>query len=168
MPRFLPAAGFLAASLVAAPCLAWHDVKNILQAIGFNREDSRTAILRKRPLPFAGCFYTLGDIHQPLHASVAFSVRVLEPEHTKYRGDGGGNAIRLAEKGSLHAVWDAAPNYSPDAVYDKDGSLRRALRPGVCQGTKQIEPLLADAGLNAEGKRRRPGKRPQAMGRRKL
>ena len=33
---------------------------------------------------------------------------------------------------------------------------------------KQIEPLLADADLNVQGKRGRRGKRPQAMGPREL
>ncbi len=95
------------------------NVKNILQAIPFNRERFAHGKPAEQAVALCWLLHLLGDIHQPLHVCSAFSVRALEPEH-HHQGDGGGNAIILADKRNLHAVWDAAPDDSPDPVYDKN------------------------------------------------
>jgi hypothetical protein len=140
------------------------DVKNILQAIGFNRERFAKGNPAEKAVALCWLLHALGDIHQPLHALVAFSVRALEPEH-HHQGDGGGNAIRLADKGSLHAIWDAAPDDSPDPVYDKNEPFDQRYDRAYARALKQIEPLLADAALNAQGKRAADEKDPKQWAR---
>jgi hypothetical protein len=136
------------------------DVKNILQAIPFNR--ARFAHGNPAEQAVASCWllHLLGDIHQPLHVSAAFSVRALEPEQ-HHQGDGGGNAIILADKRSLHAVWDAAPDDSPDPVYDKNEAFDKRYDRAYARALKQIEPLLADADLAAQGKQAAGEKDPK-------
>jgi len=140
------------------------DVKNILQAIGFNRERFVHGNPAEQAVALCWLLHTLGDIHQPLHACVAFSVRTLDPEH-HHQGDGGGNGIRLADKKSLHGIWDAAPDDSPDPVYDKDESFDQRYDRAYARALKQIGPLLADADLIAKGKTAADEKDPKQWAR---
>jgi S1/P1 Nuclease len=50
-----------------------------------------------------GVFHTVGDIHQPLHATAMFSPRLF-PD-----GDRGGNSIKTRQAGNLHSLWDGFP-----------------------------------------------------------
>ncbi len=127
------------------------DVMNVLQAIAFNREKFVHGKPEEQALALCWLLHTLGDIHQPLHATAAFSAVALDPAAHPH-GDAGGNAIRLAEGRSLHALWDAAPDAAPDAAYDPSEPFDQRYDRAYARALKQIDPLLADAALQAQGK----------------
>jgi hypothetical protein len=102
---------------------------NVVQAIRFARRqlaDNQTTPDIKGML-LAWLFHDVGDIHQPLHSSALYSVRLF-PE-----GDRGGNSIKTRQQGNLHALWDNFPGRSDtfhDArnkaiAHNKDGDLLR-------------------------------------------
>jgi hypothetical protein len=136
-----------------------NEVKNILQAIPFNRERFLHGTSAERAVALCWLLHLIGDIHQPLHVSAAFSIRALEPEH-HHQGDGGGNAIILADKRNLHAVWDAAPDDSPDPLYDKNEAFDKRYERAYARALTQIGPLLSDADLIAQGERAAKEKDP--------
>jgi hypothetical protein len=51
----------------------------------------------------AWLFHDVGDIHQPLHSTALFSLRLFR------EGDCGGNLIKTFQAFNLHAVWDQFP-----------------------------------------------------------
>ena len=57
-----------------------------------------------------------------------------------------------SEHGNLHALWDAAPDASPDATYDPAEPFDRRYDRAYGRALKQIDPLLADDKLAAQGK----------------
>jgi hypothetical protein len=127
------------------------DVKNALQAIAFNRQRFVHGQPAEQAVALCWLLHVLGDIHQPLHATAAFSLGALEPAAHPH-GDAGGNAIRLADPRNLHALWDAAPDTSPDLTYDPDEPFDRRYNRAYSRALKQIGPLVADKGLNAQGR----------------
>jgi hypothetical protein len=74
---------------------------NVLQAIQHCQ-----AALRSRAGPdvksvaYCWLFHLVGDVHQPLHSTAIFSVRLFP------KGDRGGNEIPLVHGDSLHKLWD--------------------------------------------------------------
>ena len=76
-------------------------------------------------------------------------------------GDKGGNAIRLGEHRNLHALWDAAPDASPEASYDPGESFDERYNRAYVRALKQVDLLLADADLNAQGKKAAQEKDPK-------
>lgn len=126
-------------------------VKNALQAIAFNRERFAHGKPEEQAVALCWLLHVVGDIHQPLHATAAFSLGVFDPAANPH-GDAGGNAIRL-EKQNLHALWDAAPDASPDPTYDPNESYDQRYNRAYSRALKQADTLLADAELNAQGKR---------------
>ena len=134
-------------------------VLNVLQAIAFNRERFVQGKPEEQAVALCWLLHTLGDIHQPLHTAAAFSAVVLDPVGHPH-GDAGGNAIHLADRRNLHALWDAAPDASPDPSYDPSEPFDQRYNRAYNRALKQITPLLADAELNAQGKRAAEEKDP--------
>ena len=134
-------------------------VKNALQAIAFNRQRFARGKPEEQAVALCWLLHVIGNIHQPLHATAAFSLGVLDPAANPH-GDAGGNAIRL-EKQNLHALWDAAPDASPDPTYDPNEPYDQRYDRAYSRALKQADALLADAGLNAQGKRAALVKDPQ-------
>ena len=135
-------------------------VMNVLQAIAFNQERFAHGKPEEQSVALCWLLHTLGDIHQPLHAAAAFSAVVFDPVGHQH-GDGGGNLIRLADKRNLHAFWDAAPDANPDPSYDPSEPFDLRYNRAYTRALKQIDPLLADAELNAQGKRAAQEKDPK-------
>jgi hypothetical protein len=86
---------------------------NVLQAIDFN-----TAILKDtarapedRAVAICWIMHTVGDVHQPLHATALFTQNMFPPGSTNPEGDRGGNRISFgtAKASNLHSLWDDAP-----------------------------------------------------------
>ena len=88
------------------------DVKNVLQAIAFNREKLAHGQPAEQAVALCWLLHTIGDLHQPLHATAAFSSPAFDPASDPH-GDQGGNAIHLGEHRNLHALWDAVPTPAP-------------------------------------------------------
>ena len=143
------------------------NVANALQAIAFNRDKFVHGKPAEQAVALCWLLHVLGDIHQPLHASAAFSAVALDPV-THPAGDKGGNAIGLGEHGNLHALWDAAPDAAPETSYDPYESFDARYNRAYSRALQQIDPLLADADLNAQGKLAARETGPQAMGPREL
>ena len=139
-------------------------VGNVLQAIAFNRERFVHGKPDEKAVALCWLLHTLGDIHQPLHATAAFTSHALDPAGHPH-GDAGGNAIRLADRRNLHALWDAAPDASPDSSYDPGEPFDERYNRAYARALKQIDPLLADADLNAQGKQAAQEKDPKQWAR---
>jgi len=135
-------------------------VRNVLQAIAFNRERFVHGKPEEKAVALCWLLHTLGDVHQPLHGTAAFSIHALDPASHPH-GDAGGNAIRVADRRNLHALWDAAPDASPDSSFDPDEPFDQRYNRAYSRALKQIDPLLADADLNAQGKRAAQEKDPK-------
>lgn len=75
---------------------------NIVQVIELARRElvGNRASPEERALWLAWLFHDVGDLHQPLHSSALYSVRLF-PE-----GDRGGNSVKLRQAGNLHSLWD--------------------------------------------------------------
>jgi hypothetical protein len=127
------------------------DVKNVLQAIAFNRERLARGKPEEQAVALCWLLHTLGDIHQPLHSTAMFSSHAFEPAGHPH-GDAGGNGVRLAEQRNLHALWDAAPDASPEATYDPGESFDQRYGRAYARAQQQIDSLLADRELAAQGK----------------
>jgi hypothetical protein len=106
---------------------------NIVQVIQFARQElaRNQTSLETRALLLAWLFHDVGDIHQPLHSSALYSVRVF-PD-----GDRGGNSIRTRQAGNLHSLWDQFPG--------RDDSYRGARNRAIA--------LTSDARLDQMGAR---------------
>lgn len=78
---------------------------NIVQTIRFARRElsDRRAPLREQALWLTWLCHTVGDLHQPLHATTMINAARL-PE-----GDRGGNTIPTKQRGTLHTLWDNFP-----------------------------------------------------------
>ena len=126
-------------------------VMNVLQAIAYNREKFAHGKPAQQAVALCWLLHTLGDIHQPLHATAVFSAVLLDPAAHPH-GDAGGNAIGLGEKRNLHALWDAAPDAAPETGYDPGESFDARYHRAYSRALKQIDGLLSDAILNAQGK----------------
>jgi hypothetical protein len=137
--------------LAADPPDAEADVKNALQAIAFNRQRLAHGRPEEKAVALCWLLHVIADLHQPLHATAAFSLRVLEPAAHPH-GDEGGNAIHLEDKRNLHALWDAAPDASPDATYDPAEPFDQRYDRAYIRALKQFDRLLADGDLAAKGR----------------
>ena len=126
-------------------------VRNVVQAIAFNRQRFVHGSPAEKAVALCWLLHTLGDIHQPLHGTAAFTARVLNPADHPH-GDAGGNAIHLAQGRNLHALWDAAPDAAPDASFDPHEPFDQRYARAYARALKQIDPLLADAQLKDQGK----------------
>ncbi len=135
-------------------------VMNVLQAIAFNREKFAHGKPAEQAVALCWLLHTMGDIHQPLHGSCAFSAVMLDPASHPH-GDAGGNGIHLAEHRNLHALWDAAPDANPDSGFDPGEPFDERYNRAYARALKQIDALLADADLNAQGKRAAQEKDPK-------
>ncbi len=135
------------------------DVMNALQAIAFNRQKFAQGTPEEKAVALCWLLHVMGDIHQPLHATAAFSAVALNPTDHPH-GDAGGNGIHLGEHRNLHALWDAAPDANPDATYDPGEPFDERYNRAYARALKQIDALLADADLNAQGKRAAQEKDP--------
>ena len=58
-------------------------VANALQAIGFNRERFAHGTPEEKAVALCWLLHVIGDIHQPLHATAAFSIRAWIPPATR-------------------------------------------------------------------------------------
>lgn len=126
------------------------DVMNVLQAIAFNREKFLHGKPEEQAVALCWLLHTMGDIHQPLHGTAAFSAAALGPAAFPH-GDAGGNGIHLADRRNLHALWDAAPDADPEPGYDPGESFDVRYARAYARASKQIDALLADANLAAQG-----------------
>jgi len=127
-------------------------VRNAIQAIAFNRERFVHGSPEEKAVALCWLLHLAGDIHQPLHATAAFTTGVLDPDSHPH-GDAGGNAIRLAEGRNLHALWDAAPDDSPDASFDPGEPFDQRYNRAYARALKQIDSLLGNTALELQGKR---------------
>jgi hypothetical protein len=134
-------------------------VRNVLQAIAFNRERLAHGSPEEQAVALCWLLHLLGDIHQPLHAATAFSPHLLDPA-SQHNGDKGGNGIRLATGGNLHALWDAAPDAAPDPSFDPDEPFDHRYERSYARALKQFDSLLVDQDLLAEGKKAAAEKDP--------
>ncbi len=79
-----------------------NDNYNIIQAIKNSlrilKDKSQPAELRA--LHICWLVHTVGDSHQPLHATALFSPNLFP------KGDRGGNLIPIGQRNNLHSVWD--------------------------------------------------------------
>src|SRR5208282_3210615 len=127
------------------------DVKNVLQAIAFNRERLALGQPDQQAVALCWLLHTIGDLHQPLHATAVFTLHALDPA-TSPHGDAGGNAIHLGDHGNLHSVWDAAPDANPDQTYDPAEPFDERYNRAYDRAVKQFDLLLADSALAVQGK----------------
>ena len=127
------------------------DVMNALQAIAFNRQRFLHGKPEEQAVALCWLLHVMGDIHQPLHATAAFSFGAIDPASHPH-GDAGGNRTGLAKGGNLHALWDAAPDAAPDATFNPDEPFDARYDRAYARALKQIDALVADADLNAQGK----------------
>ncbi len=94
--------GKLKVNLSLNPPVAPQHKQNVIQTIKLARQmiaDSSTPAA-DRAIMMCWLFHCLGDIHQPLHSTALFSQNLFP------NGDRGGNSIKTAQKGNLHALWD--------------------------------------------------------------
>ena len=136
------------------------DVKNVLQAIAFNRQRLVHGSPEEQAVALCWLLHTMADLHQPLHATALFSPQSFEPAAHRH-GDQGGNAIGLVDKRNLHALWDAAPDASPDPTYDPSEPFDQRYNRAYGRALKQIDSLLADSELATQGKRAAREKDPR-------
>ena len=127
-------------------------VKNVLQAIAFNREKFIHGKPDEQAVALCWLLHLIADLHQPLHAVTAFSPHLLDPA-AHANGDQGGNAIHFTEGGNLHALWDAAPDAAPDRSFDPDEPFDRRYDRAYARAEKQFNSLISDAELLAQGKK---------------
>ncbi len=83
---------------------------NIVQALRFSRKslaDQQTSP-SDRAVLLAWLFHTVGDIHQPLHSTAVFSIKLFPA------GDRGGNSVKTRQAGNLHSLWDQFPGAADD------------------------------------------------------
>jgi hypothetical protein len=140
------------------------DVKNVLQAIAFNRARLARGNPAERAVALCWLLHLIADLHQPLHATAAYSPRALDPAAHPH-GDEGGNLIHLGDRRNLHALWDAAPDASPDATYDPAEPFDQRYNRAYERALKQFDLLLADEDLVARGKLAAAEKDPQKWAR---
>lgn len=78
------------------------DEMNVIQALAKveNRLQSETVSNRDKAVYLCWLLHLIGDLHQPLHSSALFSAGRFQ------KGDLGGNAIKVGDKGNLHSRWD--------------------------------------------------------------
>jgi len=78
---------------------------NVTQVIAFAKKTlaDKQTVPEARAVMLAWLFHDVGDIHQPLHSTAMFSLRLF-PD-----GDRGGNLIKTRQAFNLHAVWDQFP-----------------------------------------------------------
>ena len=136
------------------------DVQNALQAMAFNRRKMSQGKPEEQAVALCWLLHVLGDLHQPLHTTAAFSVHALDPAGHPH-GDAGGNAIHLAEHDNLHALWDAAPDENPDPKFDPAEPFDQRYNRAYARAVKQAETLLADKKLVAQGQRSEGEQDPQ-------
>src|SRR5262249_51635581 len=122
---------------------------NVLQAIDFNSQKFHDGSPEEKAVALCWLLHLIADIHQPLHASAAFSRHTFEPD-VIYHGDQGGNSIRIADHRDLHALWDAAPDDHPDPTYDPHEPFDARYKRAYSRSCEQIKPLLADTELNRQ------------------
>lgn len=87
---------------------------NVVWAINQSKStmtDPKASVFAKA-LALRFLIHTVGDVHQPLHATSLFSTQFPE-------GDRGGNEFKLKQESrkdpeNLHALWDSAVAYLPD------------------------------------------------------
>lgn len=81
------------------------DAMNVVQTIRFARRTlaSPQAPAMSKGLMLCWLIHTVGDLHQPLHASALYSKNLFP------HNDRGGNLIKTEQRGDLHAVWDQFP-----------------------------------------------------------
>ena len=127
------------------------NVKNVLQAIAFNRERLTHGKADERAVALCWLLHTISDLHQPCHATAAFTVKVLDLAGHPH-GDAGANLIRLGEHRNLHSIWDAAPDASPDRTFDPAESIENRYNRAYDRAQKQIDALLASPVLREQGK----------------
>jgi hypothetical protein len=127
-------------------------VKNVLQAIAFNRQRLASGTPEEQAVALCWLLHLLGDIHQPLHSVTAFSPHLLDPA-SQPNGDKGGNSIHLPNHGNLHALWDAAPDASPDPSFNRDEPQEHRYQRAYGRAVKQFDSLLADSEILAQGKK---------------
>jgi hypothetical protein len=83
--------------------------------------------------------HLVGDIHQPMHSSAAFTPNKLQ------KGDQGGNFIKVdTESGKLHSTWDALLGSTKEGTYESQG---------VAYVTQMGNRLLRDPGMVNLGKK---------------
>ena len=128
--------------------------------IAFNRERFAHGKPAEQAVALCWLLHTIADIHQPLHASAAFSLRVFGALRSPH-GDAGGNAIYVSAKETLHALWDDAPDASPDLSLDPAEHFDQRYSRAYERALKQFALLLADKGLAAQGKIAAGEKGPQ-------
>jgi hypothetical protein len=112
---------------------------NVLQAIEFNAGVLRNAQNADPDRAIAICWllHTIGDVHQPLHASALFTQSMFEPSPAHAEGDRGGNRIRFgpSKSDNIHSLWDDAPGAKHTFQFV----------------TSQAENLLGNASLASKG-----------------
>ena len=140
------------------------DVKNALQAIAFNREKLVHGKPQEQAVALCWLLHVMADIHQPLHSTTLFTAHAFEPVGHPH-GDVAGNAIRLLNRRNLHALWDAAPDANPEAKYDPGEPFDERYARSYARALQQIDALLADSALAAQGKLAAAEKDPQQWAR---
>jgi hypothetical protein len=83
---------------------------NVIQAIDFNAallKDS-TNSTTNRAVAICWIMHTVGDIHQPLHATALFTQNTFQPDPAHPEGDRGGNLIKFGSS-NVHSLWDDGP-----------------------------------------------------------
>jgi hypothetical protein len=128
------------------------NVKNVLQAIAFNRHRFAHGTPEEQAVALCWLLHLVGDLHQPLHAVTAFTFRLLDPAKES-NGDKGGNGIHLADGGNLHALWDAAPDAEPDKSFDPNEPFEHRYARAYARAMKQIDAILADNEILSQGKK---------------
>lgn len=76
---------------------------NISQAYHWHHDllSKQETLKKQRAESLCWIFHLLGDIHQPLHSTALFSMKLFD------RGDKGGNDFKIVNvPGSLHSFWD--------------------------------------------------------------
>jgi hypothetical protein len=127
-------------------------VKNVLQAIAFNRERLLHGTADEQAVALCWLLHLIADLHQPLHAVTVFSPHLLDPA-SQPNGDKGGNGIHLSAGGNLHALWDASPDANPDKSFDPDEPIEHRYTRAYDRAVKQFDAILADKELLTQGKK---------------
>jgi hypothetical protein len=98
-------AAALKLNLHIAPPRVPEESMNIVQTIRMARRElaQRDRSREERAVWLTWLFHTVGDMHQPLHATTFINIDRL-PD-----GDRGGNSIQTKQRGNLHALWDGFP-----------------------------------------------------------
>src|SRR5262249_25110766 len=88
---------------------------NVLQTIDFNAAilKDTTKASGDRAVAICWIMHTVGDIHQPLHATALFTKNIFYPSPAHPEGDRGANRIRVgtSKTNNLHSLWDNAPGH---------------------------------------------------------